>query len=137
MSCMQCINSVKLSNYVGFEFLVIVQTIQNILYFGTENPEFLDSHIVQLSLSESYNTLPDIDTNYLKTEENQEADLNVTVFRALSSPKKSKKSKKSRNQAIHLKDIPLILCMKYQQIQMNTCKINNFSYCSFCKSCRE
>ena len=48
--------------------------------FGTENTEFLDSHIVQLSLSDSYNTLPDIDTNYLKTEENQDTDLNVTVF---------------------------------------------------------
>ena len=89
MSCMQCINSVKLSNYVGFEFLVIVQTIQNILYFGTENPEFLGSHIVQLSLCDSYNSLPDLDMMFLNNKENQEPEMNVTTFRAINEPKKS------------------------------------------------
>ena len=56
-----------------------VNTTMEDPHFFTENPDFIDSHIVQLSLSDSYNTLPDIDTNYLKTKENQDADLNVSV----------------------------------------------------------
>ena len=49
--------------------------------------DFLESDIVQITLSDSDKTLPDLD---IKTEESQDEDLNVTVFRALSSPKKSR-----------------------------------------------
>ena len=67
-----------------------VNTTMEDPHFGTENPEFLDSHIVQLSLSDSYNSLPDLDMKCLKNEENQEAGLNVTVFRAINEPRKSR-----------------------------------------------
>ena len=47
--------------------------------------DFLETDIVQKTLSESDNTLPDVD---IKTEESQDEDLHVTVFQPLSSPKK-------------------------------------------------
>ena len=50
--------------------------------------DFLASDIVQFPLSESFNSLPDLDLKH----EKQDEDMHVTVFRALSSPKKSNKS---------------------------------------------
>ena len=50
--------------------------------------EFLASDIVQFPLSESFNSLPDV----VLKHEKQDDENHVTVFRALCSPKKSKKS---------------------------------------------
>ena len=58
--------------------------------FGTENTDYLDSHIVPVSLSDSYSSLPDLHTKCLKTEENQEAEPEVTVFRAINETRKSR-----------------------------------------------
>ena len=49
--------------------------------------DFLESDIVQITLSESDNTLPDLD---IKPEESQDEDVNVTVFQPLSWSKKSR-----------------------------------------------
>ena len=64
-------------------------TTMDDLNFGTENTAFLDSQIIQVSLSDSYNSLPDLDMKFLKNEENQEPEMNVTTFRAINEPKKS------------------------------------------------
>ena len=81
--------------------------------------EFLATDIVPFPLSESYNTLPDLDIKH----ENQDEDMQVTVFRALSSAKKSNKSSN-----------------KFERHSPNsTYEVSTDSdeYCSFCKSCRE
>ena len=36
--------------------------------FGTENTDYLDSHIVPVSLSDSSSSLPELHTTCLKTE---------------------------------------------------------------------
>ena len=50
--------------------------------------EFLATDIVPITLSDSYSSLPDMNIKH----ENQDEDMQVTVFRALSTPKISKKS---------------------------------------------
>ena len=52
--------------------------------------EFLATDIVPITLSDSYSSLPDMDMDI--KHENQDEDMQVTVFRALSTPKISKKS---------------------------------------------
>ena len=58
--------------------------------FGTENADYLESHIVPVSLSDSSSSLPELHTTCLKTEENQEAEPEVTVFRAINETRNSR-----------------------------------------------